>query len=60
MPFLTDAGILPPTTPLGDFNGAIIPGIHGRPLELLFGIPVLVLLAVCAVMFVVMLRNARS
>jgi len=50
--------ILPPTAPMGDFNNAVIQTIHARPLELLFGIPVLVLLVVSLLMFAVMLRNA--
>lgn len=55
----TGSGILPPTAPMGDFNGAVIGVIHARPLELLFGIPVLVLLVLSAVMLAVMVRRAR-
>jgi hypothetical protein len=60
MPFLDPGSPLPPTAPLGDFNGAILPFIHGRSLELVFGIPVLVLLAVTFVLLGAMLfRHAR-
>lgn len=51
--------ILPPTAPTGDFNNAIIDVIHGRPLELIFGIPVLVLLVITVILLAVMLRQAR-
>lgn len=56
---LPTGDVLPPTAPLGDFNNAIIGVIHGRPLELVFGIPVLVLLVISAIMIAVMLRRAR-
>ena len=55
----TGSDILPPTAPMGDFNHAIIDTIHARPLELLFGIPVLVLLVISVIMFAAMLRRAR-
>jgi|RhiMetdeSRZDD1v2_1073273.scaffolds.fasta_scaffold1201970_2 hypothetical protein len=55
----TGSDILPPTAPIGDFNNAILDTIHARPLELLFGIPVLVLLTIAAVMLVAMWRHAR-
>jgi hypothetical protein len=44
---------------MGDFNNAVIDVIHARPVELLFGIPVLVLLVISAIMLVMMLRRAR-
>jgi hypothetical protein len=55
----TGSDILPPTAPMGDFNNAIIDTIHARPMELLFGIPVLVLLVISLLMFAAMLRHAR-
>lgn len=55
----TGSDILPPTAPMGDFNNAIIDAIHVRPLELVFGIPVLVLLVISVIMFAVMLRSTR-
>jgi hypothetical protein len=55
----TGSDILPPTAPMGDFNNAVIDVIHARPVELLFGIPVLVLLVISAIMLVVMYRQAR-
>jgi hypothetical protein len=55
----TGSDILPPTAPMGDFNNAIIDAIHARPLELLFGIPVVVLLVISLLMLAAMLRNAR-
>ena len=58
--FLDPGSQLPPTAPIGDFNGAIIPFVHGRPLELLFGIPLLALLVLTFVMLGVMaFRHAR-
>jgi hypothetical protein len=48
-----------PTAPIADFNNAIIPGIHGRPLELIFGIPAALLLIVAAVVLIGMVRRAR-
>ena len=56
---LPTGDVLPPTAPLGDFNNAIIGVIHGRPLELVFGIPVVVLLVISAIMIAAMLRRAR-
>jgi hypothetical protein len=44
---------------MGDFNGAIIGVIHARPLELIFGIPVVILLVITAIMLIVQLRQAR-
>ena len=54
----TDSEMLP-TAPMADFNNAIIGVIHARPLELLFGIPVLILLVLSAIMLVAMLRQSR-
>ena len=51
--------ILPPTAPMGDFNNAIIGFIHTRPLELVFGIPVLILLVITVIMLALMYRQAR-
>ena len=51
--------ILPPTAPMGDFSNVVIDVIHARPMELLFGVPVLVLLVISAIMLVAMLRHAR-
>jgi hypothetical protein len=48
-----------PTAPFGDFNNAIFGFLHARPLELIFGIPVLVLLVISAVMLVTMFRQSR-
>jgi hypothetical protein len=48
-----------PTAPIGDFNNAILGFLHARPLELIFGIPVLVLLVISAIVLVAMLRHAR-
>jgi hypothetical protein len=56
---LPTGDVLPPTAPLADFNNAIIDFLHARPLELVFGIPVLVLLVISAIMLVAMLRAAR-
>ena len=50
----------PPTAPFGDFNNAILGFLHARPLELIFGIPVVVLLVIAAVMLAAMLRQSRS
>ena len=55
----TGSDVLPPTAPMADFNNAIIGFMHARSLELLFGIPVVVLLVISAIMLVAMLRNAR-
>jgi hypothetical protein len=51
--------LMPPTAPMGDFSNTVIDVVHARPLELLFGIPVLVLLVVALLMLVAMLRHAR-
>jgi len=60
MSFIDPGSLPPPTAPMGDFNSAIIPFIHARPLELIFGIPLLVLLVLTLVMLGVMLfRHAR-
>jgi hypothetical protein len=62
MPFfdLNPGSPLPPTAPIGDFNGAIIPFLHGRSLELIFGIPLLMLLVVTfALLGVMAFRHAR-
>ena len=48
-----------PTAPMGDFNNAIIGFLHARPMELIFGIPVLLLLVISAIMLAAMLRRAR-
>ena len=56
---LPTGDVLPPTAPLADFNNAIIGVIHARPLELVFGIPVVVLLVISVIMFAAMLRRAR-
>ena len=48
-----------PTAPFGDFNNAILGFLHARPLELLFGVPVLVLLVISAIMLATMLRQSR-
>jgi hypothetical protein len=48
-----------PTAPFGDFNNAVLGFLHARPLELIFGIPVLVLLVISAIMLAVMLRQSR-
>ena len=48
-----------PTAPIGDFNNAILGFLHARPLELVFGIPVLILLVISAVMLATMLRQSR-
>lgn len=48
-----------PTAPFGDFNNAILGFLHARPLELVFGIPVLVLLVISAIMLGIMLRQSR-
>jgi hypothetical protein len=55
----TGSDILPPTAPFADFNNAIIGVIHARPQELIFGIPVVVLLVITLVMLVAMLRHSR-
>ena len=55
----TGSDILPPTAPIGDFNNAIIGVIHARPLELVFGIPVVILLVITAIMLIAMARQAR-
>ena len=57
--FLSGSDILPPTAPMGDFNNAIIDVIHARPMELIFGIPVVMLLVLTAVMLAVTYRRAR-
>jgi len=49
-----------PTAPFGDFNNAILGFLHTRPLELIFGIPVVVLLVISAIMLAAMLRQSRS
>ena len=49
---LSGSDVLPPTAPSADFNNAIIQTIHARPIELAFGIPVVVLLVIAVVMFV--------
>lgn len=56
---LAASDALAPTAPMGDFNNVVIDFLHARPMELLFGIPVVVLLVVSAIMFAVMLRRAR-
>ena len=48
-----------PTAPFGDFNNAILGFLHARPLELIFGIPVLVLLVIAAITLATMLRQSR-
>jgi hypothetical protein len=48
-----------PTAPFGDFNNAVLGFLHTRPLELVFGIPVLILLVISAIMLVAMLRQSR-
>jgi hypothetical protein len=48
-----------PTAPFGDFNNAILGFLHARPLELLFGVPVLILLVISAIMLAAMLRQSR-
>ena len=48
-----------PTAPFADFNNAILGFLHARPLELLFGVPVLVLLVISAIMLAAMLRQSR-
>ena len=48
-----------PTAPFGDFNNAILGFLHARPLELIFGIPVALLLVIAAVVLAAMLRQAR-
>ena len=48
-----------PTAPFGDFNNVILDFMHARPLELIFGIPVLVLLVISAIMLVTMFRQSR-
>ena len=48
-----------PTAPFGDFNNVIFGFMHARPLELIFGIPVLVLLVVAAIMLAAMVRQSR-
>lgn len=48
-----------PTAPFGDFNNAILGFLHARPLELVFGIPVLVLLVISAIMLAAMVRQSR-
>jgi hypothetical protein len=55
----TGSDILPPTAPIGDFNNAVIDVIHARPMELLFGVPVLVLLVISAIILAAMVRHAR-
>lgn len=51
--------VLPPTAPIGDFNNAILGFMHARPLELIFGIPVVLLLVITAIMLAAMLRHTR-
>ena len=48
-----------PTAPFGDFNNAIFGFLHARSLELVFGIPVLVLLVISAIMLATMFRQSR-
>ena len=48
-----------PTAPFGDFNNAILGFLHARPLELIFGIPVLLLLVISVIMLAAMLRQSR-
>ena len=48
-----------PTAPFGDFNNAVLGFLHARPLELLFGVPVLLLLVISAIMLAAMLRQSR-
>jgi hypothetical protein len=48
-----------PTAPFGDFNNAILGFLHARSLELVFGIPVLVLLVISAIMLAAMFRQSR-
>ncbi len=48
-----------PTAPFGDFNNAILGFLHARPLELIFGIPVVVLLVIAAIMLAAMVRHSR-
>ena len=48
-----------PTAPFGDFNNALFGFLHTRPLELIFGIPVLLLLVISAIMLAAMLRQSR-
>jgi hypothetical protein len=47
------------TAPFGDFNNAILGFLHARPLELLFGIPVVLLLVIAVIMLATMLRQSR-
>jgi hypothetical protein len=47
------------TAPFGDFNNAVLGFLHARPLELLFGIPVVVLLVIAVIMLAAMLRQSR-
>jgi hypothetical protein len=47
------------TAPYGDFNNAILGFLHARPLELVFGIPVLILLVIAVIMLAAMLRQSR-
>ena len=47
------------TAPFGDFNNAVLGFLHARPIELLFGIPVVVLLVIAAVMLAAMVRQSR-
>ena len=54
----TDPNTLP-TAPFGDFNNAILGFLHARPLELIFGIPVVILLVIAALMLAAMLRQSR-
>ena len=53
-------GLSTPTAPYGDFNNVIIPFMHARPLELIFGIPVVLLLVIAAVMLAAMVRQSRQ
>lgn len=48
-----------PTAPFGDFNNVIFGFMHTRPLELIFGIPVLVLLVIAAITLAAMVRQSR-
>jgi hypothetical protein len=54
----TDPNTLP-TAPFGDFNNAILGFLHARPLELIFGIPVVILLVIAALMLAAMVRQTR-
>ena len=49
-----------PTAPIGDFNNVIVPFMHARPLELIFGIPVVLLLVIAAITLAAMVRRSRQ